>query len=183
MDTAAAAQLFLMYVIMPLWLAAGFADWLCHRVQHIETTSGYPESLIHLAMQATLAPAVLAGMFLDINPLVLLIMVAGFVAHEIVSFIDFRFASAHRVIPPIEQRVHDYLTVLPFTAFSFVLVLHWADAMKFLHGGFAPGDWSLRLKSDPLPIAYTVSLLAALILLGPVAFLEELLRGLRRARH
>ena len=30
----------LMYLILPLWLAAGFADWLCHRASHIETTTG-----------------------------------------------------------------------------------------------------------------------------------------------
>ena len=35
----------LMYFILPLWLAAGFADWLCHRATHIETTTGAKESL------------------------------------------------------------------------------------------------------------------------------------------
>lgn len=33
----------LMYFIMPLWLAAGFADYLCHRAAHIEKTSGWTE--------------------------------------------------------------------------------------------------------------------------------------------
>ena len=27
--------LILMYFILPLWLAAGFADWLCHRASHV----------------------------------------------------------------------------------------------------------------------------------------------------
>ena len=34
----------LMYFVMPLWLAAGFADYLCHRATHIERTSGWKES-------------------------------------------------------------------------------------------------------------------------------------------
>ena len=50
MDTAAITQVYLMYVILPLWLLVGIADWLCHRASHIETTSGAKESLIHLLM-------------------------------------------------------------------------------------------------------------------------------------
>jgi hypothetical protein len=35
-----AAQAVLMYFVLPVWLAAGFADYLCHRATCIETTSG-----------------------------------------------------------------------------------------------------------------------------------------------
>ena len=45
----------LLYFILPLWLAAGFADYLCHRASRIETTAGYKESLIHLLMFAEVA--------------------------------------------------------------------------------------------------------------------------------
>lgn len=31
---------FLMNVVMPVWLAAGIADWVCHRATSIETTTG-----------------------------------------------------------------------------------------------------------------------------------------------
>jgi hypothetical protein len=34
----------LMYFILPLWLVAGFADYLCHRASNIATTSGAKES-------------------------------------------------------------------------------------------------------------------------------------------
>ncbi|MGX7871527.1 hypothetical protein ACVDG5_000110 [Mesorhizobium sp. ORM6] len=27
--------LILMYFVLPVWLIAGFADWLCHRATHI----------------------------------------------------------------------------------------------------------------------------------------------------
>jgi hypothetical protein len=40
--------LILMYFVLPVWLVAGFADWLCHRATHIESTTGAKESLIHL---------------------------------------------------------------------------------------------------------------------------------------
>ena len=44
MDAAELTQNVLMYFVLPLWLAAGFADYLCHRHAHIETTSGAKES-------------------------------------------------------------------------------------------------------------------------------------------
>jgi hypothetical protein len=37
MDTAVVTQNVLMYFVLPLWLAAGFADYLCHRAADIET--------------------------------------------------------------------------------------------------------------------------------------------------
>lgn len=42
--------LILIYGVIPLWLAAGFADWLCHRNANIATTTGPEESLIHLLL-------------------------------------------------------------------------------------------------------------------------------------
>jgi hypothetical protein len=47
MDSGA-AQTVLMYFVLPVWLAAGFADYLCHRAASIETRSGWRETLLHL---------------------------------------------------------------------------------------------------------------------------------------
>lgn len=38
------SRLILLYAILPLWLVASFADWLCYRHAHIETTTGAKES-------------------------------------------------------------------------------------------------------------------------------------------
>lgn len=43
-----------------VWLVAGFADWLCHRASHIESTTGAKESLIHLLMFAEVGVPLLA---------------------------------------------------------------------------------------------------------------------------
>jgi hypothetical protein len=64
---AGAAQAVLMYFALPLWLAAGFADYLCHRATSIETTSGWKESLLHLLQFGEMAIPVLAAIFLEIN--------------------------------------------------------------------------------------------------------------------
>lgn len=34
--------------VFPLWLAAGGANWLCHRDSRIEETSGTRESWLHV---------------------------------------------------------------------------------------------------------------------------------------
>jgi hypothetical protein len=54
----------LMYFVLPLWLAAGFADYLCHRAAHIEKTSGWKESILHLLQFAETAIPVLAALLL-----------------------------------------------------------------------------------------------------------------------
>ena len=73
MTTPDVLRAMLMYVILPVWLAAGFADYLCHRAAHIERTSGWKESLLHLAQFAEMGVPVLAALMLDINAGVILI--------------------------------------------------------------------------------------------------------------
>ncbi len=49
---AQVAQYMLMYFVLPLWLAAGLADWFCHRATRIEITAGPKESVFHLVALA-----------------------------------------------------------------------------------------------------------------------------------
>src|SRR4051812_24630463 len=65
------ARLALMYFVMPLWLLAGFADYLCHRAAHIESTSGPKESVLHLLLLAEMGVPVLAALFFEINAFVI----------------------------------------------------------------------------------------------------------------
>jgi hypothetical protein len=88
MDPAEVTRSILMYFILPLWLAAGFTDYLCHRAAHIERTSGVKESALHLLQFAEMGIAILAAMFLEINALVILIMIACFFLHEATALWD-----------------------------------------------------------------------------------------------
>jgi hypothetical protein len=45
----------LVYFVLPVWLAAGFADYLCHRAAAIEVTSGWRESLLQLLQLGKMA--------------------------------------------------------------------------------------------------------------------------------
>ncbi|HEX6959918.1 MAG TPA: hypothetical protein VF194_18185 [Ferrovibrio sp.] len=178
MDAAEITRNYLLYLIMPLWVAVGFADWLCHRAARIAATAGPKESVIHLLMLAEVGIGVLAGLFFEINPLVLIVMLMALILHEITAYWDVSYAYGRRAVTAIEQRVHDYLGAIPFMAFSFVVILHWPAAMRLVQGQFIAGDWSLAWKGQALPIAYIVALLAAIALFDALPFGEELLRGL-----
>src|SRR6185295_19974527 len=95
MDSGA-AQAVLMYFILPLWLAAGFADYLCHRASSIELTSGYKESLLHLLMFCEVGVPLLAAIFFEFNALVIATMIVGFIAHQLTSLWDTSVANDKR---------------------------------------------------------------------------------------
>ena len=129
----------LMYFILPLWLACGFADWLCHRASNIATTSGAKESLIHLLMLTEMEIAVTAAMTFEINALILLVMVVCWALHEATAVWDVFYAVEHREVTPIEQWVHSYLGVLPLLSLVLVVVLNWQQFQAlFGFGSEAP---------------------------------------------
>jgi hypothetical protein len=97
-DEADVIRSMLMFFILPLWLCAGFADWLCHRASHIATTSGPKESLIHLAMLAEMGVAVTLAMTFEVNALIILVMIICWALHEATAVWDVFFAVEHRVI-------------------------------------------------------------------------------------
>src|SRR3954465_1877041 len=109
MATAEILRGMLLYFILPLWLAAGFADYLCHRATHIETTSGAKESLLHLLQFGEMAVPILAAMFLEINALIIFGIIVCVLLHEATALWDVSYASGLREITPIEQHVHSFL--------------------------------------------------------------------------
>lgn len=182
MTVEEATRLYLLYVVMPIWLLAGIADYLCHRASDIAHTSGWRESAIHVAMLAQAGAPVLLGLFLEINATVIAVMIAAFVLHEVTAHVDLAYAWRRREVRPVEQHVHNYLTVIPFMAMSFAAVLHWPQALALFGLGPEAADWALRWKSQPLPAGYIATLLAAILLLEILPYGEELLRGLRATR-
>src|SRR3954465_9350890 len=104
-----AAQHVLMYFVLPVWAAAGFADYLCHRFSSIETTSGPKESLLHLLQFVEMAIPTLAAIFLEINALIILVMIVSLVLHQLTAMWDVRYAYHTREVIPIEQHVHSVL--------------------------------------------------------------------------
>jgi hypothetical protein len=173
--------LYLMYFLVPLWLAAGFADWLCHWHARIEHSTGARESAIHLAMLVEMGIPALAALFLEINALVLVVGVVAFALHEITALWDVGYASAHRSIAPFEQHVHSFLELIPLMGLSCMAFLH-RDQVVALFDPAANADWQLRMKSEPLPAEYIATVLVAIALLQVMPYFQELWRGIRASK-
>ena len=84
-----------MYFILPIWLLAGFADWLCHRAAHIETTTGVrndaSSSYVRRARSATAA-----AIFLQVNAGIIAFMIVAFFIHEATALWDVSYAVTAR---------------------------------------------------------------------------------------
>lgn len=176
---ARAMQVYLLYVLLPLWTIPGFGDYLCHRRSKIESTSGTQESITHSLMMTSIGvPAVLALLF-ETNALTLTVGAGALAFHELVVLWDIAYAASRRHVSVTEQHLHSFLEVLPFATFSFLLCLR-ADQVLALAGvGTEKPDFRLRLKEEPPPPAYVAGLLAATALLIGIPYAEELLRCIR----
>jgi hypothetical protein len=177
MATAEILRGMLLYFILPLWLAAGFADYLCHRASHIETTSGWKESALHLLQFTEVGVPLLAALALEINTGLILLMIICLVLHEATAMWDVRYANSTREVMPIEQHVHSVLEMLPLTALLMVVALNWPAFLGLF--ALAPAEFAPRLKGESLPWTYIVAVLGATLLFEVLPYLEELWRGLR----
>jgi len=183
MDTTQVTRGFLLYFLLPLWIGAGLADWTCHRVSHIEKTSGTHESLIHMLMLTEAGIAMLAGLLLQINALIIALMLVAYLAHEATAMWDVRYASAHRKLMPIEQNIHSFLDMIPLMAVSFVIILHWQDFLSLFALGPKVADFSIRKKIGAVPsFEYTAVFLAVAVALVEIPYAEELIRCRRAER-
>src|SRR5947207_5654297 len=178
MDTGA-AQAVLMYFILPVWLAAGFADYLCHRAASIGTTSGWKESLLHLLQLGEMAIPTLAAIFLEINALVIATMIICLIAHEATAIWDVSYAYRRREVTPTEQHVHSFLEMLPLMGLLIIVTLHWQQFLSLFGLGHEPAEYTLRPKQPPLPWLYVSVILSLVALFEVLPYLEELGRGIR----
>jgi hypothetical protein len=172
--TALLLQQLLLWGLLPLWLLAGFGDWLCHRVHRIEHDAGTRESLLHWLMLLEMGPALAAALLLEVTAAVLALLFVLCVAHELTTWWDLRYASSRRRIPPVEQWVHALQLSLPWAGLVSLALIHRGQAAALLGEGVP--DWSLRPKQHPLPPAYLWGVALAGLLLVALPFAEETLR-------
>lgn len=170
--------------ILPLWLLAGLADYIVHARTGIERTSGVHESALHLLQTAEIGVPMLALLFLEATPPVLLLALGGVVLHTITAYRDLRWATPRRRITVFEQFVHAFLIVAPLAALAVVAVLHW-PAWRALFPPFdaAPGSWAVRWRDPPFETATLALILGASVLLGGVPGLVEFARTLAARRR
>ena len=168
-------------ILLPAWLVLGYLDWRHHRRTNIEYTSGWRESGLHLFMVGQAGFAVLAGLFLEVNALILALIMVAYVAHEITTGIDVGYAAPKRAVLAKEQRVHDFMTAIPMTLVVVVIITHGGQFATLFGLGQETADFSLRWREDPLPTWY----LAIWLLVSPInalLYLEEFVRCIRAQR-
>ncbi|RDS79524.1 diguanylate cyclase [Dyella monticola] len=171
--------LVLMYVVLPLWLAAGFLDWLCHRATHIEATSGAKESLIHFLMFAEVGIPLLAALFLQVNAGIISLMIIAFFIHDLTALWDVSYAVSARWVSPIEQHIHSFLEMVPLITVLLVISRHWGQFLALFGFGEEVPSFNVTWKREPLPVAYII-ILALIFVFGLVPYAEELWRCIKR---
>lgn len=169
-------RLFLLYFVMPLWFAAGFADYWCHRATYIQHTSGLKESLLHALMLSEMAVPVLLALHFEVNALVIAIMIMAFFAHELTAIWDIAFAAPRREVSAFEAHVHSYLAVLPFMLGSVTICLNWNQFLTLVGAGAEQADFSLRWKIPGLPLTYHLAILVISLITLAIPYAEEIWR-------
>lgn len=172
-----AAAMLLMFVVLPVWIAAGLADYFCHRASRIAETSGARESLLHLLQFFLIGLPVILTLFLDVNAGLFLLMAICILSHHAAAYVDVRYANSRREVTPLEQMIHSFLEVIPIAACLLLAVLYWPQLQALLGMGGEPARFAPEPR--PLPWAYTVSILGSAFFFNLVPYLEELWRCLR----
>jgi len=163
----------LVWALYPLWLVAGFIDYVFHRRTRIDRTSGPPEAWLHVAQFAVLGIAAAAVAGLHMNRLTFALLTVCVAAHSAFAYADVAFTDGRRYIAPLEQQVHGYMEVLPVAALAILAVLHWES--------LSIPDWTWRAKPAPGPGAW--ALVGSYLVLAGLPVVEELLRCLGGLRY
>jgi hypothetical protein len=153
-------------------VAAGLADWVCHRATRIAQTSGLKENLLHWLMFGQLGTGVLAVALLEVNAAVLLLVLGVFVLHELTVWADLRYSTPRREVRPVEQMVHSVQELFPVLGWVLLAAAHWDQALAIVGVG-VPADWSLVPKRQPLPGGALLAGGAAVLLINVLPLAQE----------
>jgi hypothetical protein len=169
----------LLYVVFPVWLLAGFADSLCHRVQHIEATAGWREPALHWLMLIELGIGVWAILLLELNARVIALFAAVCILHELTLGVDLLYANSRRRVPAVEQWVHGVQQAIPWIVLLIISAMRPAQALAVVGLGEVPGDWAWQPRIAPVEPDYLIAFAAAAALLVGLPFALEAWRAIR----
>lgn len=174
------AEILLRVVVVPAWIAAGLADWWCHRRTAIARTSGLRENLFHWLLLAQAGVALVAAALLEITAGVVLLALAAFLAHEATTYVELRYTVPRREVRPGEQMVHSLMEILPLVLVILLAVTGWPQVQALFGAGAA--DFGFRPKAQPWPAGWLLGTAAAVVAFNLLPMAEETLRCLRARR-
>lgn len=176
----AVAETLLRAVVVPLWIAAGLADWWCHRRTAIARTSGLRENLFHWVLLAQAGVALVAAALLEITAGVVLLALAAFLAHEATTYVELRYTVPRREVRPGEQMVHSFMEILPLVLVVLLAAIAWPQVRALFGAGAA--DFGLRPKAQPWPAGWLLGAAVAVVAFNLLPMAEETLRCVRALR-
>jgi hypothetical protein len=168
----------LLYGVFPLWVAAGFADYCCHRVTKIDRTTGRAESALHAVQYLQIVAGVALALFLEVTSLVLLAVIVLALLHLATGYVDVAYAAHRRYVSPPEQHVHSYMEILPLAATALLVVLYWSEFAAIFNTDEA--SWLFTPRRSALPAGAIGAVVVGLAGAG-IAIAEEYLRCRRVA--
>lgn len=174
-----AMRRFTTWFVAPVWIAAGALDYWWHRRTRIETTAGLKESLMHSLMMMEAGPAVLAGIFLEVNAGVLVLMLVLSAMHEATAIWDVTSTAPQRLISPAEQHTHTFLEMIPFCVSAAAICTHWEQFQALVGSGPEKARFEIRPQHPSVPLSHVVALFAGMGLFGGLPHAEELWRCFR----
>ncbi|MBM4291112.1 MAG: diguanylate cyclase [Deltaproteobacteria bacterium] len=178
----------ILYGLLPLWVLAGFVDYVCHWRTKIHENSGGWESLMHLCMGGQVALPMWLALTCKINVLILLLCFIVLITHEVVAHYDVLYARTARHISVWEVHAHSFLETIPFFITALVVCRNWEAFMQLITLDWA-GHMGLELRDEPIGSevgdrTFVARYFVLVILSGLLPYLEELTRCLRYAhRH
>jgi hypothetical protein len=178
-----AARRALLGFVLPAWIGAGLADWLCHRRSDIEHTAGPTEAAIHALMMSEAGVPTLLGLFLEANAGLLATCYAALGLHQATAAWDVRYAESRREVTPTEQHVHGMLEQVPVMAVVLLTVLHTGQARALIGRGGERPRLGPERKRRPLPRSQRAAVLGAVALFGALPYGEEVVRCVRAAQR
>jgi hypothetical protein len=167
----------LLYVVFPLWVAAGFVDYWCHRVSHIDRTSGRAESLLHAVEYLQIVAGIALSLFLEPTSLILVLVVVLALLHLVTGYWDVAYTTGRRYISPLEQHVHGFMEILPLAAATLLVILYWSEFAAIFNEDAA--SWTFIRHQLPLSIGWLVAIVVGIAAAG-IAIAEEYFRCARR---
>ncbi len=168
--------------VVPLWIASGLADWVCHRRSDIEHTAGTRESAIHALMMTQASVPTMLGLFFEVNAGVLAATLGALGLHQATAAWDVAYAEGRREVTATEQHVHGLLEQVPVMATAFLFALHWDQARALFGAGRTRPRFVLERKRRPLPRRTVARMIVAIAALGAAPYGEELARCRRAGR-
>jgi hypothetical protein len=176
----------ILYGLLPLWVLAGFIDYLCHRATKIQETSGLRESLMHLAMGGQVAIPMWLALTCKINVLILLLCFIVLITHEVVAHYDVVYTTTKRHISVWETHAHSFLETVPFFLTALVACRNWEAFIKLITLDWA-GEMSLELRETVIGTELGDSTFLAryfffVVASGLLPYVEEFIRCWRYQR-